>query len=409
MSYQKSRNGYLVQVYYRKDDGTQAKLSKRVKKYSEVAEARRELEERVKHYQKSDITFDKLIDEYVDWLKTNRRLTTANNAEKKLRTHVLPYFKGKKVSDLSYAMVMKWKAKIENVKSMKTGEEITLVYKRNLYTAFHGLMAFALKAYGIENNVLNRAGNFIGNPNAKPEEQKLHYWTTDQFSKFSVAMADILIDGKSKENTAYNPSEAEGIYVLFNILFYAGLRRGEANALQIGDFHDGEHPYLSVTKSVSMKTKVNGYYAITPPKNKQSVRNVPIPKKLARLVRARIADLTEEKGFSQDYFICGGRDPIPDTTADNLKNDAERIAGLPHIRVHDLRHSYASMLINKGTDIAVISRLMGHGSPAITYGIYSHFYPETNYKAIEGIDDQIDLPDEEGKENAKEEDEEAEL
>ena len=41
MSYQKSRNGYLVQVYYRKEDGSQAKLSKRVKKYSEVAEARR--------------------------------------------------------------------------------------------------------------------------------------------------------------------------------------------------------------------------------------------------------------------------------------------------------------------------------------------------------------------------------
>lgn len=402
MSYQKSRNGYLVQVYYRKDDGTQAKLSKRVKKYSEVAEARRELEERVKHYQRSDITFDRLVDEYVDWLKTNRRMTTARNAEKKLRTHVLPYFKGKKVADLSYPMVVKWKAKIAKIKSQKTGEPVTLVYKRNLYTAFHGLMAFALKVYGIENNVLNRAGNFIGNPNAKPEEQKLHYWTTDQFSKFSVAMADILIDEKSKENTAYNPSEAEGIYVLFNILFYAGLRRGEANALQIGDFHDGEHPYLSVTKSVSMKTKVDGYYAITPPKNKQSVRNVPIPQRLAKLIRARINDLKCEKKFDFSYFICGGKDPIPDTTADNLKNDAEKIAGLPHIRVHDLRHSYASMLINKGTDIAVISRLMGHGSPAITYNIYSHFYPETNYKAIEGIDDQLDLPDEVEKEDEKE-------
>lgn len=66
-----------------------------------------------------------------------------------------------------------------------------------------------------------------------------------------------------------------------------------------------------------------------------------------------------------------------------MKEDAEKRAGIPHIRVHDLRHSYASLLINKGTDIAVISRLMGHGSPAITYKIYSHFYPETNYKAIE--------------------------
>lgn len=51
MGYNKSRNGYLVQVYYRKEDGKPAKLSKRVKKFSEVAEARRELEDRVAHYQ----------------------------------------------------------------------------------------------------------------------------------------------------------------------------------------------------------------------------------------------------------------------------------------------------------------------------------------------------------------------
>ena len=49
---------------------------------------------------------------------------------------------------------------------------MSLVYKRNLYTAFHGLMSFALKAYGIGNNALEKAGNFIGDPNAKPKEKK---------------------------------------------------------------------------------------------------------------------------------------------------------------------------------------------------------------------------------------------
>ena len=96
---------------------------------------------------------------------------------------------------------------------------------------------------------------------------------------------------------------------------------------------------------------------------------------------------------------------MPDTTADNLKNAAEEKAGLPHIRVHDLRHSYASMLINKGIDIQVISRLMGHGSTDITYKIYSHFYPETNYSAIEGIDDLMDVPKKDEIKPEKEEEE----
>ena len=123
MGYTKSRNGYLVQVYYRTEDGRQARLSKRVKKYSEVAEARRELEEKVASHSRCDITFDRLVDEYVGWLYKNRRITTAKNAEKKLRVHVLPYFKGKKVADLSYPMVNRWKAVIDGMSSQKSGKE----------------------------------------------------------------------------------------------------------------------------------------------------------------------------------------------------------------------------------------------------------------------------------------------
>jgi len=156
-----------------------------------------------------------------------------------------------------------------------------------------------------------------------------------------------------------------------------------------------------------MKNKVKGKYLVTPPKNKQSVRKVPIPKHLAELIALHIQEMKDEcKDFSQYFYLCGGRSPIPDTTADLMKNAAEKRAGLPHIQVHDLRHSYASLLINKGIDITIISRLMGHGSPQITYGIYSHFYPETNYKAIEGIDEILDAKK---NEKRKEKDEEAEL
>ena len=290
--------------------------------------------------------------------------------------------------------------------SEKTGEPLSLVYKRNLYTAFHGLMSFALKAYGIGNNALEKAGNFIGDPNAKPKEKKLQYWTASQFTKFASSMCDIIREKKEEDASAFNYGQSQGILVFYHILFYAGLRRGEANALQAKDFHDGDHPYLSVTKSVTMKMK-GIEYSVTPPKNKQSVRNVPIPKYLAELIRLRI-DYLKAKGkedFSDDYFLCGGKKPIPDTTADVLKGEAEKRVGLPHIRVHDLRHSYASMLINKGIDMQVISRLMGHGSTDITYKIYSHFYPETNYRAIEGIDEM--MKDEKTPKGMK--DEEAEL
>lgn len=152
-----------------------------------------------------------------------------------------------------------------------------------------------------------------------------------------------------------------------------------------------------------MKTRLNEKYLLTMPKNKQSVRNVPIPDKLAELIRFHLDYLKWQKGFSKAWFLCGGPKPILDTTADKMKEDAKKRAGIPPIRVHDLRHSYASLLINKRTDIAVISRLMGHGSPAITYKIYSHFYPETNYKAIEDIDSLMVIKESEIRDDKKEE------
>lgn len=95
-----------------------------------------------------------------------------------------------------------------------------------------------------------------------------------------------------------------------------------------------------------MKTRLNEKYLLTMPKNKQSVRNVPIPDKLAELIRFHLDYLKWQKGFSKAWFLCGGPKPILDTTADKMKEDAKKRDGIPPIRVHDLRHSYASLLIN---------------------------------------------------------------
>lgn len=396
MSVAKTKNGYLVQIYYTKEDGSKGRISRRVKRYADVPKVREELQQMSKNYSDYAVTIDRLIEEYISWLKSNRRLTTAKSAGKKLKTHILPYFRHVKVSELTYSQVLQWKARINELISDRTGKPISLVYKRNLYTAFHGLMGFALKSNGISNNALQRAGNFIQDPNALPESTKLHYWTAEQFGKFSNAMIDIVKEGNVRDAFAFNFQLNMSIIIFYHILFYSGLRRGEANALQIKDFHDGKHPYLSVTKSVSMKTRVDGQYLITNPKNRQSIRNVPIPQHLAELIRLHVDDMKDiyKDKFNDGFFLCGGERPIPDTTADKLKNEAEQRAGLPHIRVHDLRHSYASLLINKGTDLTIISRLMGHASTDITYKIYSHFYPETNYSAVEGIDELMDSPKE---------------
>ena len=55
-------------------------------------------------------------------------------------------------------------------------------------------------------------------------------------------------------------------------------------------------------------------------------------------------------------------------------------AGLSHIRFHDLRHTFASLLLAKGAPITYVSRQLGHANPQITLGVYSHWIPEENQR-----------------------------
>jgi integrase len=66
-----------------------------------------------------------------------------------------------------------------------------------------------------------------------------------------------------------------------------------------------------------------------------------------------------------------------------------RVAGLPEIRFHDLRHNAASLMINHGVPIIVVSRRLGHSRASITLDTYSHLIPEIQSEAAEIIDDLV--------------------
>ena len=66
--------------------------------------------------------------------------------------------------------------------------------------------------------------------------------------------------------------------------------------------------------------------------------------------------------------------PFKETTIQNHKNKACSIAGVKQIRIHDFRHSCASLLINKGASIALVSKYLGHSNISITLNTYTHMY-----------------------------------
>lgn len=167
--------------------------------------------------------------------------------------------------------------------------------------------------------------------------------------------------------------------MFFSIAFYTGARKGEINALKWSDI-DGD--ILHIRRSIAQKLK--GGDVETPPKNKSSYRDLQIPAPLMEILSEHKERQKEaSRLFTEDYRICGGERPLRDTSIENKNKAFSKAAGLPHIRIHDFRHSHASLLANEGINIQEIARRLGHSNVQMTWNTYSHLYPREEERAVE--------------------------
>ena len=161
---------------------------------------------------------------------------------------------------------------------------------------------------------------------------------------------------------------------MLKLLFWTGLRIGEARALKSDDI-DFENKTISVTKTY---THLKGKDVITTPKTKGSIRTIKIDDILAKdikeyLDKARyILDDNFIFRYSKLYYLA------------IFKNIALKVLG-KSLRIHDLRHSHASFLINNGVDVLLISKRLGHTNTTMTLNTYSHLYPDKEGEAIDLI------------------------
>lgn len=159
--------------------------------------------------------------------------------------------------------------------------------------------------------------------------------------------------------------------LMFKLLFWTGLRIGEARALKIDDI-DFNNKTISVTKSY---TNLSGKSIITTPKTKGSIRVI----KIDDVLLSEIKDYIDKaKYILDDNFIFRFNKA---SYRYNFKNATIKVLGRD-LRVHDLRHSHASFLINNGVDILLISKRLGHSNTAMTLNVYSHLYPDRENEAI---------------------------
>lgn len=177
----------------------------------------------------------------------------------------------------------------------------------------------------------------------------------------TTAEVGVLLDAAAEQWSAF-----------IAVCAFAGLRLGEAAALQAGDI-DFLHRTIRVTRQVQRAGKAA--VDIRPPKY-GSERVVPVPDDLLTMLAQHIAAHCPGTDGSRWLFPGGDGNPVHQNTVGHHWRRARSKAGCAAVRLHDLRHFYASGLIAAGCDVVTVQRALGHHSATVTLNTYGHLWPK---------------------------------
>ena len=150
----------------------------------------------------------------------------------------------------------------------------------------------------------------------------------------------------------------------FMLLYWTGMRIGELLALTYEDI-DLEKRIISISKSYQ---RLDGKDVITPPKTPKSNRKITIPPLLAE----------ELKEYCSHLYGIMPNERMFRFTKSYMEHEIVRgikETGVKRIRIHDLRHSHASLLVELGFQPLAIAERLGHEKIETTLNTYSHLYP----------------------------------
>ena len=330
----KKTGKWLIQYRYTDWQGKRRKSTKR------GFATKREAEEWLRNFlitQKADfdMKFADFWKMYCADMKTRLREHTMRTKKYIVELKILPYFGNKRVNDITAADIRQWQNEL-----IKMGYSPT--YLKTINNQLSAIFNYAVRYYDLKSNPCAKAGSM-----GKSKAEEMDFWTGEEFRRF--------IDSVMNKRLSY---------MAFMTLYWTGMRLGELLALNPKDV-DLEKRTIAITKSYQRLGKKD---VITPPKTSKSKRVITIPEFLA-------ADI---KDYMDSLYDLQEDDRLFPITKYYLEHEMQRgikESGVKQIRVHDLRHSHASMLIELGFSPLEIANRLGHEKVETTLNTYAHLYP----------------------------------
>lgn len=253
-------------------------------------------------------------------------------------------YKDLPIDKFTKPMLMKWRNELSEMPFFTSTKNRTMMFVRSTFK-------YANDVYNVP-NVATCLRSF-----KKTDEEimteEMQIWDINEFVQFESAIT----------NTLYRD--------FFHLLYWTGMRRGEAIALQCNDV-DG----CWINIRYSQRDATTG---LKPTKTRTS-RKIKLDDVTAQIIADRIK-------ISGSGYVFGGKYAVAPTTIDRMFRKGIKDSGVKPIRLHDLRHSHASWLINHGVNIVAVSKRLGHADIQTTLSNYTHLLNETDNNMMENLNE----------------------
>ncbi len=294
-------------------------------------------------------TVDELIPEYIASLFNQNKASSIYSKRKSYAKFVSPFLGEMPIDRLTKETLYQWQDEIWKMKNERNEQFYSYKYLCNVRALFSTFLSWCETRYGYTNHLRE-----VKKPKKRIQKTPMQIWTREQFTQFIGVVDDPVY------------------HAFFTILFYTGRRKGEVLALSPSDIRGDK---IVFDKSITRKTLgTDETYAVTSTKAEKS-QIIPACKTVQK-------ELETFHGASP--FLFGGERPLGDNKVRRMFRSYCDKANLAPIRIHDLRHSFVSMLIHMGANFTVIADLISDTVDQVikTYG---HMYESDKQTIVDKI------------------------
>lgn len=326
----------------------------------ELEQMHRAFEDEIRHNPMIDTSVQELVESYIRSRKTLGIEATTIRGYNTAAERIYSRFKGIKAAEVTSYIVQDFVSEM--------GEKYAPKTIRN--TA-------SLLSSAYDNAV--RLGQLADNPCRmvtlpKKEQPKIDIFNEEEISRFLRALSAERLDYK----------------VGYELALFCGLRRSEILGLKEPDIN---FVFKSVTISKA-RHYIDGKDVVQGTKTESSRRTIAVPDFVLADIKALIEQHNSVQYEHTDYLIQNGfGKPMNPSALTTQIYRIEDKAGLPHVSLHDLRHTFASMLNKEKVDIAMIARELGHSNIGTTLSVYTHVFgnvAESSRNIAESLNSKFD-------------------